>query len=144
MTQLGPNKVRMVGNLFNDVDVRMECLCCPQALPMRQELSSEAIPSLLCPTHLLEACRSPPLDVREVLSVWQRGEKQRVPPCPPLPRISRPTYLFLSLVRYFVFGAKGFEVRTLNTLTLRWLMSYIYGAPILDVSRSHTTTHHSR
>ena len=29
-------------------------------------------------------------------------------------------------------------------LTLRWLMSYIYGAPILDVSRSHTTTHHSR
>jgi len=24
------------------------------------------------------------------------------------------------------------------------LMSYIYGAPILDVSRSHTTTHHSR
>jgi len=29
-------------------------------------------------------------------------------------------------------------------LTLRWLMSYIYGAPILDVSRSHTTTHRSR
>jgi len=30
------------------------------------------------------------------------------------------------------------------TLTLRLLMSHIYGAPILDVSRSHTTTHHSR
>jgi len=29
-------------------------------------------------------------------------------------------------------------------LTLRLLMSYIYGAPILDVSRSHTTTHPSR
>jgi len=29
-------------------------------------------------------------------------------------------------------------------LTLRLLMSYIYGAPILDVSTSHTTTHHSR
>jgi len=29
-------------------------------------------------------------------------------------------------------------------LTLRLLMSYIYGAPILDVSRSHTTTQHSR
>ena len=29
-------------------------------------------------------------------------------------------------------------------LTLRLLMSYIYGAPNLDVSRSHTTTHHSR
>ena len=29
-------------------------------------------------------------------------------------------------------------------LTFRRLMSYIYGAPILDVSRSHTTTRHSR
>jgi len=29
-------------------------------------------------------------------------------------------------------------------LTRRLLMSYIYGAPILDVSRSHTKTHHSR
>jgi len=28
--------------------------------------------------------------------------------------------------------------------TFRLLMSYIYGAPILDVSRSHTTTQHSR
>ena len=31
-----------------------------------------------------------------------------------------------------------------SILTLRRLMSYIYGAPILDVSRSHTTTQHSR
>ena len=31
-----------------------------------------------------------------------------------------------------------------RNLTLRLLMSYIYGAPILDVSRSHTTTQHSR
>ena len=33
-----------------------------------------------------------------------------------------------------------------QSLTLRRLMSYIYiyGAPILDVSRSHTTTQHSR
>ena len=37
-----------------------------------------------------------------------------------------------------------------KSLTLRLLMSYIYiyiyiyGAPILDVSRSHTTTHHCR
>ena len=29
-------------------------------------------------------------------------------------------------------------------LIFRRLMSYIYGAPILDVSRSHTTTQHSR
>jgi len=32
----------------------------------------------------------------------------------------------------------------LKWLTLRRLTSYIYGAPILDVSRSHTTTQHSR
>ena len=32
----------------------------------------------------------------------------------------------------------------IKSLTLRLLMSYIYGAPILDVSRSHTTTQHSR
>ena len=33
-----------------------------------------------------------------------------------------------------------------KSLTLRLLKSYIYiyGAPILDVSRSHTTTQHSR
>ena len=36
-----------------------------------------------------------------------------------------------------VFNAK-------THLTLRRLMSYIYGAPILDVSRSHTTMQHSR
>ena len=31
-----------------------------------------------------------------------------------------------------------------KSLTFRLLMSYIYRAPILDVSRSHTTTQHSR
>jgi len=31
-----------------------------------------------------------------------------------------------------------------SLLTLRRPMSYIYGAPILDVSRPHTTTQHSR
>ena len=38
--------------------------------------------------------------------------------------------------------------RSVKSLTLRLLMSYIYiyiyGAPILDVSRSHTKTQHSR
>jgi len=35
-------------------------------------------------------------------------------------------------------------VEFVSNLTLRRLMSYIYGALILDVSRSHTTTQHSR
>jgi hypothetical protein len=125
VTQICPNEVRMLGNLFDDVDVWMECtssLCCPQALSMLQGLSSEAIPSLLCPTHLLEACRSPPLDVREVLSVWQRREKQRVAPCPPLSHVSRPRYLFLSLASYFAFVRRNLEVRTLNALTI-WVIS---------------------
>ena len=34
--------------------------------------------------------------------------------------------------------------KRVRLLTFRLLMSYIYGAPILDVSRSHTTTQHSR
>jgi hypothetical protein len=35
------------------------------------------------------------------------------------------------------------KVQGSRHLTLRVLMSYIYGVHILDVSRSHTTTHHS-
>jgi len=35
------------------------------------------------------------------------------------------------------------SLRTLHMLTLRRLMSYIYGALILDESRSHTTTQQS-
>jgi len=44
------------------------------------------------------------------------------------------SFLFSSFLLFFL----------VLTLTLRLLMSYIYGAPILDVSRSHTTTQHSR
>jgi len=40
--------------------------------------------------------------------------------------------------------ATGLKGAHFISLTLRLLMIYIYGAPILDVSRSHTTTHHSR
>jgi len=42
-----------------------------------------------------------------------------------------------------IFVHKALIVKE-KLLTLRRLMSYIYGAPILDVSRSHTTTQHSR
>ena len=53
--------------------------------------------------------------------------------------------------RAFYANQKMFQNKLLSKkskLTLRRLMSYIYiyiyGAPILDVSRSHTTTQHSR
>ena len=53
-----------------------------------------------------------------------------------------PIYYLLALL-----GAQHFlhvsRIRV-KLLTFRLLMSYIYGAPILDVSRSHTTTQHSR
>jgi len=42
------------------------------------------------------------------------------------------TYLHISSSVAYVY---------MKRLTLRLLMSYIYGAPILDVSRSHTTQH---
>ena len=45
-----------------------------------------------------------------------------------------PIYCLLALL-----GAHHF----LHVSRIR-VKSYIYGAPILDVSRSHTTTHHSR
>jgi len=49
-------------------------------------------------------------------------------------------YLLALLGVYFLHVSR---IRV-KSLTLRLLMSYVYGAPILDVSRSHTTTHHSR
>ena len=50
-----------------------------------------------------------------------------------------PTYRMYFRLSVFLYIYEHFY-----TLTLRRLMSYIYGAPILDVSRSHTTTQHSR
>ena len=53
-------------------------------------------------------------------------------------------YLLALLAHYFLHVGR---IRV-KSLTIRLLMSYIYiyiyGAPILDVSRSHTTAQHSR
>jgi len=54
--------------------------------------------------------------------------------------------------RQTAVAASGFRMNVevevfsavVGLLTLRRLTSYIYGASILDVSRSHTTTQHSR
>ena len=45
---------------------------------------------------------------------------------------------------YYLLQRHTCSLHGVNTLTLRSLTLYIYGAPILDVSRSHTTTQHSR
>jgi len=56
------------------------------------------------------------------------------------PELSPICYL-LALLAHHILHVSRIRVKS---LTLRLLMSYIYGAPILDVSRSHTTTQHSR
>jgi len=54
-----------------------------------------------------------------------------------------PIYLLALLGAHHFLHVSRIRVKL---LTFRLLMSYIYiyGAPILDVSRSHTTTQHSR
>jgi len=56
------------------------------------------------------------------------------------PELNPICYLLALLAHHFLHVSR---IRV-KSLTLKLLMSYIYGAPILDVSRSHTTTHHSR
>ena len=56
------------------------------------------------------------------------------------PELNPICYLLPLLAHHFLHVSR---IRV-KSLTLRLVMSYIYGAPILDVSKSHTTTHHSR
>ena len=57
------------------------------------------------------------------------------------PELNPICYLLALLGAYDFLHVSKIRVKS---LTLRLLMSYIYGAPILDVSRSHTTTQHRR
>ena len=57
------------------------------------------------------------------------------------PELNSICYLLTLLGAHHFLHVSRIRVKLL-TFTL--LMSYIYGAPILDVSRSHTTTQHSR
>ena len=59
----------------------------------------------------------------------------------PLKPELNPICYLLALLAHHFFHVSRIRVKS---LTIRLLMSYIYGAPILDVSRSHTTTQHSR
>ena len=57
------------------------------------------------------------------------------------PELNPICYLLALLGAHHFFHVSRIRVKL---LTFGLLMSYIYGAPILDVSRSHTTTQHSR
>ena len=65
-----------------------------------------------------------------------------------IPRINfeKLVHLVGFIIRDLIRCTVTWTLNSVCALTLRVLMSYtyIYGAPILDVSRSHTTTQHSR
>ena len=56
------------------------------------------------------------------------------------PELNPICYLLALLAHHFLHVSRVM----VKSLPLRLLMSYMYGAHILDVSRSHTTTQHSR
>ena len=62
-------------------------------------------------------------------------------PVNPLNAELNPICYLLALLAHHFLHVSRIRVKS---LTLGLLMSYIHGAPILDVSRSHTTTQHSR
>jgi len=57
------------------------------------------------------------------------------------PELNPTCYLLALLGAHHFLHVSRIRVKS---LILRLLMSYIYGAPILDVSGSHTTTQHIR
>jgi len=78
-------------------------------------------------------------DVSRVTEVWIGAIEFNVNPLKP--ELNPICYLLVLLGVHHFLHVSRIRVKS---LTFRLLMSYIYGAPILDVSRSHTTTQHSR
>ena len=78
------------------------------------------LPSVLSPSSILLPCLSHCTHFKNVIKI------------------------FLLFQNCITWNCVSWGISVLCMLTLRLLMSYIYGSPILDVSRSHTTTQHSR
>ena len=72
---------------------------------------------------------------------YERGILQNSVLSPLNPELNPICYLLALLGAHHFLHVSRIRVKL---LTFRLLMFYIYGAPILDVSRSHTTTQHSR
>jgi len=75
----------------------------------------------------------------EVTMEWRKLLFEELNPLNP--ELNPICYLLALLGAHHFLHVRRIRVKL---LTFRLLMSYIYGAPILDVSRSHTTTQHSR
>jgi len=92
-------------------------------LPLSQKLAN-------CPYHEPEQT-SPCLSIPLFEDLFNPLNPELNPICYLLALLGAHHFLHVSRIR-------------VKLLTFRRLMSYIYGTPILDVSRSHTTTQHSR
>ena len=96
------------------------------------------------PPYAFLACTGTTVLFLLLPAYWRTSECRRHDRVNPLNAELNPICYLLALL-----GAHHFlhvsRIRV-KSLTLKLLMSYIYiyGAPILDVSRSHTTTQHSR
>ena len=77
-------------------------------------------------------------DTKYKFSLAQKKSLQYINPLNPE---LNPICYLLALLAYHFLHVSRIMVKS---LTLRLLMSYTYGAHILDVSRLHTTTQHSR
>jgi len=84
---------------------------------------------------------SPTRQVRQIFTVPNWNVTQNSESFNPLNAELNPICHLLALLAHHFLHVSSIRVKL---LTLRLLMSYIYGVPILDVTRSHTTTHHSR
>jgi len=98
---------------------------CPPSKEMRNYCTPHIIKEN-CENFLIHRCNY--ILLSQVYCVWQAA------------KTLKPWQSFLTLRRRTTY----IYVALWRSLTLRQLMSYIYGAPILDVSRPHTTTQHSR
>ena len=104
---------------------------------------TRACPWLVCISTKGCQDRNEGLDKQETLEAlavhsWINAAKGLLNPLNP--ELNPICYLLALLAHHFLHVSR---IRV-KSLTLRLLMSYIYGAPIRDVSRSHTTTQHSR
>jgi len=81
------------------------------------------------------------LCAESVIFILHHASQPDLPFNPLNPELNPICYLLALLGAHHFLHVSRIRVKS---LTFRLLMSYIYGAPILDVSRSHTTTQHGR
>jgi len=98
-------------------------------------------PCLPLPTDGIGGITTPIARTKLICSggIWIKTGSIQINPL--IPELNPICYLLALLGAHHFLHVSRIRVKL---LTFRLLMSYIYGAPILDVSRSHTMTQHSR